>query len=108
MCDFSGALYEGMEYCVGLLFFRRFICAAKCVSLPQTELNIVISVTLKSQFPIDISVTLCYNIYIKSKGGDEMTEAQINALVEAIRAALEGEVIDKIEITIKPKTTKQK
>jgi len=32
-----------------------------------------------------------------------MTEPQITALVEAIRAGLEGDVIDKIEITIKPK-----
>lgn len=38
-----------------------------------------------------------------------MTQEQIEALVEAIRAGLEGDAIDKIEITIKPKVTpKQK
>lgn len=37
-----------------------------------------------------------------------MTQEQIEALVEAIRAGLEGEAIDKIEITIKPKQTPNK
>lgn len=69
----------------------------------------IISVTLIFIKPIDISVTLSYNKYIKSKGGETMTQEQIEALVEAIRAGLEGDAIDKIEITIKPKVTpKQK
>lgn len=32
-----------------------------------------------------------------------MTEAQIKALLEALKAGLEGDIIDKITITIKPK-----
>lgn len=32
-----------------------------------------------------------------------MTESEIAALLEAIRAGLEGDVIDRITITIKPK-----
>lgn len=32
-----------------------------------------------------------------------MTDAEIATLLEAIRAGLEGDVIDKITITIKPK-----
>ena len=37
-----------------------------------------------------------------------MTEELIEALVEAIRAGLEGDAIDKIVITIKPKPTPSK
>jgi hypothetical protein len=37
-----------------------------------------------------------------------MTEEQIEALGEAIRAGLEGDAIDKIVITIKPKPTPTK
>lgn len=32
-----------------------------------------------------------------------MTEGQIKALLEALKAGLEGDIVDKITITIKPK-----
>ena len=54
---------------------------------------------------IDISVTLCYAIMYTSKAREvrALDKDQIDALLAALKLGLEGDVIEKITVIIKPK-----